>query len=347
MNSLTIGSQFDETVDGTNVTRTCTTEGTGSITIGSGANTLNTTKTVDGVETTVESSNSITIGCKAENKGADSVVIGAGASGEKAGSIAMGARASAQGTGGCAIGLETETGDLYSVALGKGAKAKHVGAVSVGHSAETYSHSAVAIGNDAQSTGTQGIAIGRNSKVSAHYAVALGGSATVSDQGATVIRSTAGVGTYTQLYFSGQNTPLALKYYPTEWEKKQDVDDQGNPKVDDDGNPIMIDDKDKPTKGQAMMGYVVSKEITNEEGKKEIKVLECGTNLLAALFPNHGLGDNPFQPTTTAIDGEEIMSFHPSDLDMPIEEDTLEPEEYQPLPVYPIVEPEIEEYIQE
>ena len=55
-----------------------------------------------------------------------------------------------------------------------------------------------------------------------------------------------------------------------------------------------------------------------------------------------GIGDNPFQPTTTAIDGE-IVSFHPSDLDMSIEENTTEPEEYQPLPVYPIVEPEIEE----
>jgi hypothetical protein len=37
--------------------------------------------------------------------------------------------------------------------------------------------------------------------------------------------------------------------------------------------------------------------------------------------------------------------FHPSDLDLPIEEPS-ETEEYTPLPVYPIVEPEIEEEIE-
>lgn len=78
---ITIGAEFTENTDSSNVEHYCKTEGTGSITIGAGANTLNTTKTVDGVETTVESSNAITIGCKANNSGADSVVIGAQAKG--------------------------------------------------------------------------------------------------------------------------------------------------------------------------------------------------------------------------------------------------------------------------
>ena len=42
--------------------------------------------------------------------------------------------------------------------------------------------------------------------------------------------------------------------------------------------------------------------------------------------------------------GEWVMPkvFHPSDLDLPTEEPS-EPEEYQPLPVWPIVEPEVPE----
>lgn len=88
--AVTIGSQFSETVDGESVTRTCTTEGTGSITIGAGANTLNTTAS-DG--TVTESSNAVTIGCKASNSGADSVCVGAGAQVSAGGGIAIGAGA--------------------------------------------------------------------------------------------------------------------------------------------------------------------------------------------------------------------------------------------------------------
>ena len=315
--SVTIGVTYHEVIDGQVVWSYCTTEGTGSITIGAGANTLNNGDT--------ESSNSVTIGCKAENKGADSVVIGAQTSCGHNGSVVIGA------------GANTTT--EASVTIGRNSRALNNG-VRVGFMGDCYAEG-VSIGGNAVAY-YHATAIGRAANAKNNYCVAIGSGATVSDRGAVVFRSTAEDGTYTQLYFSGQNTPLALKYYPTEWEKKQDVDDQGNPKVDENGEPVMVDDKDKPTKGQAMMGYVVSKVITNEEGKQETKVLECGTNLLAALFPNHGLGDNPFQPTTTAIDGE-IVSFHPSDLDMPIEENTIEPEEYQPLPVYPIVEPEIEE----
>ena len=349
--SVTLGAQIIEATDKGNVTTYCTTEGTGSITIGAGANTLNTKQVVNGVETTVESSNSVTIGCKAENKGADSVVIGAQASNPQKSSVVIGAgakttyhyatiigtKASGMGT---SMGYNAQTVN-GGVAIGQGSFSNT--GTSVGNQSYNYGHAANAFGDMARASAQHSTALGYNAKSSGFGSTAIGSGAKAADQGVVVFRSTVEDGTYTQLYFSGQNTPLALKYYPTEWEKKQDVDDQGNPKVDENGEPVMVDDKDKPTKGQAMMGYVVSKVITNEEGKQETKVLECGTNLLAALFPNHGLGDNPFQPTTTAIDGEEIMSFHPSDLDMPIEENTTEPEEYQPLPVYPIVEPEIEE----
>lgn len=337
--SITLGSEFTEATDSGNVTHTCKTQGTGSITIGAGANTLNNGDT--------ESSNSVTIGCKASSVASDSVVIGAQSSCSfkwdiPNGNVVIGAGASANSQFDTVIGYQAKSTRGVSVVVGWRASSNNLYATAIGGLTSAYENYTTAIGYGANVTNYRGTAIGSQTKAYAKYSTAIGYDASVSDYGATVIRSTAEDGTYTQLYFSGANTPLALKYYPTEWEKKQDVDDQGNPKVDENDEPVMVDDKDKPTKGQAMMGYVVSKVITNEEGKQETKVLECGTNLLAALFPNHGLGDNPFQPTTTAIDGE-IVSFHPSDLDMPIEEITTEPEEYQPLPVYPIVEPEIEE----
>lgn len=93
--SVAIGSKFTETTDSGNVTHTCTTEGTGSITIGAGANTLNNGDT--------ESSNSVTIGCKAENKGADSVVIGAQAKATAGGTVAIGAGAEAADAGAVVI----------------------------------------------------------------------------------------------------------------------------------------------------------------------------------------------------------------------------------------------------
>lgn len=116
---LTIGNSFNESTDSGKVTHTCTTEGTGSITIGAGANTLNTTTTVDGVETTVESSNSVTIGCKAENKGADSVVIGASATGSgSAPCVVLGAGSKGSGKGYCvAIGTLSEARD-NDIAIG-------------------------------------------------------------------------------------------------------------------------------------------------------------------------------------------------------------------------------------
>lgn len=89
--SICIGHAFPETIDGVSTWNQCRVQGTGSITIGAGANTLNNGDT--------ESSNSITIGCKAENKGADSVVMGAQAKATAGGSVAIGAGAEAADAG--------------------------------------------------------------------------------------------------------------------------------------------------------------------------------------------------------------------------------------------------------
>lgn len=97
--------------------------------------------------------------------------------------------------------------------------------------------------------------------------------------------------------------------------------------------------------GEACMGYVVKNKTTGE-------LVAAGTQKLSVLFPNN----STFEPATIDENGEWVMPkvFHPSDLDLSVEEPTEpedveidipepEPEEYIPLPVYPIVEPEIEE----
>ena len=287
--SITIGQKYNETIDGETVTNTCTTEGTGSITIGAGANTLN--------NGDVESSNSVTIGCKAENKGADSVVIGAQASNSGTGSIIIGA--GAKGANGCII-IGKEAEDTYksntNITIGSNAKSYSIAATTIGSRAQG-SQSSVTIGTNAY-TFNFSIAIGASAQAKGKYTTALGHAATVSDYGATVIRSTAEDGTYTQLYFSGANTPLANEYY----------------------------------NGEALMGYTV----TDTAGT----VLACGTRRLSELFTDNTLT----QPASLDENGEWVQPkvFHPSDLDLPHEEPS-EPEEYQPLPVYPIVEPELEE----
>ena len=333
-NTITFGAQFTETTDSGNVTHTCTTEGTGSITIGAGANTLNTTNS-DG--TVKESSNSVTIGCKAKNSGADSVVIGASANNISQGNVLIGTgtkSANMTYSNSIAIGKNAVLSNV-SVSVGAGTRGG-VGGVSVGCDAATDPFS-VAVGWRANALGFNAIAVGHNAKANNERSIAIGAYATVNDIGATVIRSTAEDDTYTQLYFSGANTPLAKKYFPTAWEKKQDVDEQGNPKVDENGEPVMVDDKDKPIAGEAMMGFVAK--------DKDGNIIARGANMLSALFPYYnGDNENPFTPTIMSLDGEnqEPIAFHPSDLDMPIEEAPIE-EEYKPLPVYPIVEPTIDE----
>ncbi len=399
--TVTIGSQFIETVDGQNVTNYCKTEGTGSITIGAGANTLNTTTTVEGVETTVESSNSITIGCKASNTGADSVVIGAQASSLYFGGVAIGTQASADFQNAVSVGRQSRSANVATVSLGYAAQAVYHSDVAIGNNATASGNSSVAIGRQAsvsasatnaivlgteasaagadsivmgagssgtvagsvvigsrasgsagyavgvgygaealgqfslalggiakaqggQSTaigahsyapGTLAVAMGYSAQAKAEKTVSIGYSATVNDYGATVIRSTASDGTYTQLYFAGANTPLANTYED----------------------------------GEAMMGYVVMQKGEDDQ----FAPVAAGTQKLSVLFPNN----SGFQPATLGLDDEMTPPkvFHPSDLDLPVEEPTEEPEDvttntpepvipepetYTPLPVYPIVEPE-------
>lgn len=435
---IAIGTFFADTAGA----YTCTTEGTGSITIGAGANTKNTTMTVDGVETTVESSNAITIGCKAFNTGADSVVIGAKAKGAADGNIAVGTTSETKGRLNVAIGNQTHCDGYYdsvaigsrafttqqhsvavgaasatqagnavalgafsrapsnksialgynatitnttnadntvtpsdntivigsaatasapnavvmgagastagadSIVMGAGASGGHsdviIGAgakmqygsqgVAIGKGATIYSN-AVALGSSAQAkannslalgfscsvTGVRSIAIGNGAQANAQHSTAIGVYATAADLGATVIRSTAEDGTHTQLYFSGANTPLANTY----------------------------------ANGEGIMGYVTS--------DKDGNPIASGFKRLSALFDEGTMT----QPATLDEFGEWTMPkvFHPSDLDLPVEEEPTEepedvttnipeptlpePEPYTPLPVYPIVEPEVPEIVEE
>lgn len=299
--SVTIGSNFTETTDSGNVTHTCTTEGTGSITIGAGANTLN--------NGDAESSNSVTIGCKALNQGADSVVIGASAKNPQKSSVVIGAgakttypyatiigtKASGMGT---SMGYNAQTAS-GGVAIGQGSFSNT--GTSVGNHSYNYGHAANAFGDMARASAQHSTALGYNTKSSGFGSTAIGSGAKSNDEGTVVFRSTAEGGAYTQLYFIGANTPLANTY----------------------------------ANGEAIMGYVTS--------DKDGNPLASGFKRLSALFDEGTMT----QPATLDEFGEWVQPkvFHPSDLDMPIEEDTFEPEEYQPLPVYPIIEPTIEEII--
>lgn len=385
--SVTIGSQFEDTSGKFE----CTTEGTGSITIGAGANTKNPIK-VDGTPVLdsegkpKESSNSVTIGCKAANNAEDNVVIGAQATSNiHGGNVIIGAKAGNDGVGESngasqcvvigneakssfsqvvAVGAKSHSG-LNSVALGFLAKAKPnktiaIGASSsitdttaadgkvtksentivIGHGATASAPDAVVMGagasvektggvaigcSSARCKGEKGVALGFYAGATGNYTTAIGASTLANRTGATAIGYLANANdigvvvfasnsedfnTRTKLYFSGANTPLANEYY----------------------------------NGEAMMGYTV----TDKDGNK----LACGTRRLSELFPDNTLT----QPASLDENGEWVMPkvFHPSDLDLPVEEptepedveiNTPEPEveEYQPLPVYPIVEPEIEE----
>lgn len=299
--AITIGSNFLEVVDGSTVTNSCSTQGAGSITIGAGANTLNTKKTVNGVETTVASSNSVTIGCKALNQVADSVVIGAQArtSEESVGVVAIGAEAKALKEQSVAIGKNSSSGAGGAVAIGGNATAYHNASVAIGYNSLAGS-SSVSVGQVARNEVDNAVCLGVGTSATQKGGIAIGYNARVADKCTVVLRSFAWGEQYsTNLYFAGANTPLAVAY-------------EG---------------------GEAMMGYVVRDEQTKE-------IVAAGTQKLSVLFPNN----STFQPATLGLDDEMTPPkvFHPSDLDLPVEEPT-EPEEYTPLPVYPIVEPEIEE----
>jgi hypothetical protein len=89
-----------------------------------------------------------------------------------------------------------------------------------------------------------------------------------------------------------------------------------------------------------MMGYVVRDSagnvMTDAEGNAMV-----GTQKLSVLFPNNR-GENAFTPAMLSMDENWTPKpmFHPSDLDLPVE-DPEQVEEYQPLPIYPVVEPGI------
>lgn len=282
--TITLGSNFGENVDGSVTWYKTRTEGTGSITIGAGANTLNNGDT--------ESSNSITIGCKASNSGADSVVIGAGGKNIGIGSIAIGSAVTAQSSQSVVVGNEGYV-SVASVAIGSRARAHQYG-VAFGTNSSSLDFG-VAIGAAATAK-KENIALGSYANADAQKTIAIGYNATVSDYGATVIRSTAEDGTYTQLYFSGANTPLANTYH--------------------DGAP--------------MLGYVTKDSAGN--------IVAAGTRSLIDLLTDN----STFAPASLDENGEWVAPtvFHPSDLDLPPQEEPSE-EEYTPMPVYPIVEPEI------
>lgn len=297
--SLTFGSAFSDTAG----SYTCTTEGQGSITIGAGANTLG-----EG------STNSITIGCKAKGSSSDCIVIGAGAGSDsgEGGSVIIGAGAKGNwGNLNVIIGKQATVGNIENTAIGFSAKVYEREGVSVGSRSSCAGQYCIALGTRASSgsgSAHQAIAIGYGAVAAGGKSTAIGLNAKSADRGATVIRSTAEDGTYTQLYFSGANTPLANTY-------------EG---------------------GEAMMGYVVRDSAGNVMVDAEGNAM-VGTQKLSVLFPNNR-GENAFTPAMLGLDDEYTPKpmFRPSDLDLPTEEPS-EPEEYTPLPVYPIVEPEIKD----
>lgn len=247
-----------------------------------------------------ESSNSVTIGCKAENKGADSVVIGAGASTAGEGTIIIGA-----GTK-----LEAGSGTISNaILIGRGAKSTGAyagGSLCIGAGATIKGDAAAALGARAVAD-TGGFALG-TAATAGKYSTAIGYECQNANIGTTSFKQRKNGGqTYTQFYILAAESALATEYED----------------------------------GEACMGYVVKNATTGE-------LLAAGTQKLSVLFPNN----SGFQPMALSLDDEMTPPkvFHPSDLDLPQEEPSepekgestsheLEVQVYQPLPVYPIVEP--------
>ena len=371
--SVSIGGRL---TDSSGNTLSNTSQAPQTVVIGNGAQILNGT---DANGNTVQSSNSVAIGTGAINKGADSVALGAQAKAAISAAISIGAKASAfqleaiaigksasANWKAVAIGANTSTSSAsiaigntsatqqYGVAIGYGAKITRTGDIDstnstvigygasasapnavvmgagascsggysavIGQSATAHAANCIAILGRAAKAGSQAIgvgssaegitstAIGHGAIASKEHSIAIGYNAKSSNIGAVVFASydSANRNYKTQLYFSGAGSTLANTY----------------------------------ENGEAMMGYVV----TDKDGNKVV----AGTQKLSVLFPNN----STFQPATVDENGEWVMPkvFHPADLDIPIEEPTEdveinipepEVEEYQPLPVYPIVEPEM------
>lgn len=244
--AIGLGASYSDTAG----SYTCTTEGTGSITIGAGANTLNTTQVVNGKETTVESSNSVTIGCKALNQGADSVVIGAQASNPQAASVVIGA------------GAVDNTSLGKSIAIGKGAKSEgYQGSTTIGYDSSggyygtsvgffaSSANSSTALGSQAKAT-NGAVSVGAGASARGFCSMAFGYNNILADNGTISFLTSDDFNNptaKTKLYIVGANTPLANEYY----------------------------------NGEAFMGYTV----TDKDGNK----LACGTRRLSELFPDNSL----------------------------------------------------------
>lgn len=301
-------------------------------------NTASITNTTNADNTVTYSDNTIAIGSAATASAPNAVVMGAGASAVRNNSVVLGTSAIGNGAGGVDGGVTIGSGaenagagvvvghaakDTYGagVAIGCRAVVSSIWGVAVGPNSKS-SGGSISIGQGTQCLNIHSVAIGQEAKSTVSKSVAIGEKATVSDYGAVVFRSTAEDGTITQLYFSGTNTPLANTYED----------------------------------GEAMMGYVVTDNagnvMTDAEGNAMV-----GTQKLSVLFPNNR-GENAFTPTPLGLDDEYTPKpmFRPSDLDLPVEDPTEEPEDvtinipepiipepepYTPLPVYPIVEPDI------
>ena len=254
-------------------------------------------------------------GTKAEATGAYSTAIGHYSKAPSPYSVALGCD-NAQANRRCAITIGSKFGEVVNDAQKwHTCTTEGTGSITIGAGANTLnngdmeSSNSVTIGCKAENKGADSVVIGAQAKATAGGTVAIGAGAEAADAGALVFASLSSDRAYkTQLYFSGAGTPLANTY----------------------------------ENGEAMMGYVVRDSagnvMTDAEGNAMV-----GTQKLSVLFPNNR-GENAFTPAMLGLDDEWTPKpmFRPSDLDMPQEEPT-EPEEYTPLPVYPIVEPEIDE----
>ena len=251
-------------------------------------------------------------------KSANSTVIGYGASANAPNAVVLGAGASTAGEGTIIIGAGTNlaagNGNITNaIIIGRGAKSAGdwaAGSIALGANSTVHGDASYAIGSSSESA-TGGMAIGTSAKAG-DYSTALGYQCINRNNGTLAFRQEKSMGeTYTQFYIMAAESPLAVQY----------------------------------EEGEACMGYVVKNKTTGE-------LVAAGTQKLSVLFPNN----STFQPAAMGLDDEYVVPkvFHPADLDLPIEEPTEpedveinvpepEPEEYIPLPVYPIVEPEIEE----
>lgn len=272
-------------------------------------------------------SGNVTHTCTTEGTG--SITIGAGANTLNTVTTDVeGNETTVESSNAVTIGCKAENKGADSVVIGASASGLQSGSVAIGAGSETY-YRGVSIGLNSYAGG-QSVSLGNNAKARGiHHNIAIGEGATTSylyNMSFGNYATTNGMFTTAIGYkaYNADNYTLCLASGGFDISKTQLYLCGAN-------TPLANEYEN----GAAMMGYVVY----DTDGKT---ILESGTRKLSELFTNN----STFQPATTDENGEWVMPkvFHPSNLDMPVEEPT-EPEEYQPLPVYPIVEPEILEEI--